>query len=361
MERPELKLVRDDPSRAGRAGAIAEVLLALGAGALATALGADAARAPSRAARLAAEAARAALERGPTDPGARGTLVELRRMVGERPRDAATRAIYAAALLDVAGESPDAREAAAFHAARAAADAPVTVPVVAAAARTLARAGRAAEAVPLVRSMFAYDAPAAALLLEEVGAYHPGSEAQAVPDLPAAWTAWGLSLRRAGRFEEGTRRIEGAAARWPEDVDARRLAGLVAAGEGRWDDLERLLAGAPEHPTLLALRARLEAHRGDRERAIASARSAEALSEGDAGVREIAGRALLDAGDVAGARAMWERALWSLPTTEGARAARLRLAVSLARLERDHGRAGDALRAWRRVLEIDPSNAEARK
>ena len=359
MERPELRLVRDDRSRAGIPAATGIAAITLVGAAIATVVGADAARAPSRASSLAAEAGRAALEHGADDARAREALVELRREVGRRPRDGATRATYAAALLDSAGETAAAREAAAFHASRAAADAPVSVPVVASATRTLARCGRAESAVPLVRSTFGCAPAAGATLLLELEAYLPDAEARALPDRPAAWSAWGLALRRSGRREEGTRRLELTVARWPDEADSRRLASLVAAAEGRWDDLDRLVPERPADATLLALRARLLARRGDRAGAAETALAAVRASDGAPAVRELAGSALLDAGEIAAAREAWERALWSLPATAGTRATRLRLRLALARLERDHGRAGDALRAWRAVLEIDPSNAEA--
>jgi O-antigen ligase/tetratricopeptide (TPR) repeat protein len=357
-----MSVVRDDPSRAGRWSPIACAALAGVAGLVATALGADAWRAPSDVPELAATAARAALERGAEDPGARSALVALRSRVGARPLDGATRAAYAGALLDVAGETPGGREAAAFHAARAAGNAPAAVPVVAAAARVLARAGRAQEAIPLVRSMFGFDPRAAAIVLLEVEGFGASPDA-ALPDLASAWGAWGLELRRSGRIPEGNRLLGEAVARWPDDVRARTLAALVAAGDGRLDDLEALVPAAlpsdAEHATLLALRARVEGRRGERDLAVAHAAAAEQASEGDPAVREIAAQALLEAGDVAGARSMWTRAWWSLPAIEATRETRLRLALSLARLERDHGRAGDARRAFRSVLEIDPLNAEA--
>ncbi|HEX6850971.1 MAG TPA: O-antigen ligase family protein [Candidatus Polarisedimenticolaceae bacterium] len=359
-------VVRDDPSRAGRAAAVACAGLALLAAGIATALGADTARAPSDAPDLAATAARAALERGADDAGARAALVELRRRVGARPLDGAIRAAYAGALLDVAGEDAGVRDAAVFHAGRAAASAPVSVPVVAAAARTLARAGRADAAIPLVRSMFGFDPRAAAVVLLEIEGFVVTPDA-AVPELAAAWTAWGLELRRSGRGAEGNRRIEEAVARWPEDVRARTLAALFAAGDRRHDDLDALVPDAlplpadPAHATLLALRAQIDARRGDRDLARARAAAAEEASSGDPAVREIAARALLDAGDVEAARAMWTRAWWSLPAIDATRPTRLRLALSLARLEREHGRAGDARRAYRSVLEVDPENLEARR
>lgn len=361
-----LRVVRDGRSRAARPAAIACVVLALAGAALATAMGADEARAPSGVPALAAAAARAGLERGADDPEALAALVALRRQVGARPLDAATRVAYAGALLDVAGERPEARDAAAFQASRAAALAPSTVPVVAASARVLARAGRAGEAIPRVRSMFGFDAHAAAAVLLEIEGFGASPDA-ALPDLAAAWGAWALELRRSGRAPEGNALLREAVARWPDDARARTLAALVAAGDGRLVDLGELLpddlalAEDADHAVLLALRARVEARRGAADRTEALAAAAERASGDDPSVLEIGAQALLEAGRVDGARSMWTKALWSLPAVDATRETRLRLALSLARLERDHGRAGDAMRAFRSVLEIDPGNVEARR
>ena len=143
MEEPKLKLVtqrtRDDGTAlAGRGTALGLAGLLAAAGLLATVLDVNPARRPLPAVRLAGIALEEALARGNTDEAVLSRLIELRRSLGRRPLDSRTRAVYAGLLLDLCRRLDDAR-AASFHASRAAALAPVSVGIVAASARVLAR------------------------------------------------------------------------------------------------------------------------------------------------------------------------------------------------------------------------------
>jgi len=108
MEPSDLKLVRAPgwPSSSTapreRAAAVGLGLLALGAALVGTLLGADRSREPTRPVDTAREALFRVLDRGPTDPGVRELLGELRLQIGQRPLDARTRALYSALLLEMA-------------------------------------------------------------------------------------------------------------------------------------------------------------------------------------------------------------------------------------------------------------------
>lgn len=363
MARPELKLV---VARAGgRAGGTAAAWggLVLAAGIAATLAGADAARAPFDPEALAEAALRANLSSGdPLDVPIRA----LRARLTLRPLDAETRAVYSG-LLREAAEGPDDLAAARFHASRAAATAPVTIPVVAAAASTLARAGGADEAAALARAMFAYAPRSAAGLLARLEPFlGEKATASALPDDPQAWLAWARTLRAERRADEAEERLEAAWRRWPRRADV-----LVARAEGPfWRDDAAALAAivpsgmpipdVPEAPWLHAFRARVRAEAGDVAGAKADAARAVAAAPGAHGVLEAAARAVESAGDADTAASYLRRARFALPH-DAPRAARERVLVSLARLADRSGSGAESLRAWRLVLEVSPEHAEARR
>ncbi len=377
---PPEPVERDVPGD-GRRGALALGAVVLAAALAATMLSARAARTPFRAAAVARDAIEAAFDSGPAAAPVRAALETLRGELGRRPLDAATRAAYASLLLELAA-SPEERRAAAFHAARAVELAPVTVPVVDVAARVLARSGDASLAVDLVRKMFVYDPSSAADLYAAVEPnVAPAAFGKGLPDDPGAWVAWMNRLRASGRAAEAEELLDRAAARWPRNLPIQTSAALRALGRERWDDLrrilepdargtatgardgnrDRLLSLGPEGATLVACRSRLLAAEGDRAGARADAGEAVRLAPKNAWIRLQAGISIEASGDAAEARAQWERGLFELVPSEGNRWLRAELLTRLARLEDRVGRPADALRAWRAVLDLYPTHAEARR
>lgn len=370
MARPELRLAgggeapRADGA-AHRRGAPWVGVAILAFAPLASLLGAGPAREPRDVRALAEEALVAAIDGGAGAPEVRDAAVRLREDVGRRPLDAATHVVYASLLLELAA-SPEERRAAAFHASRAAALAPVTVPVVETAARVLARAGEPGKALDLARSMFDYDPTAAARLAASLEAL-PGGEsvAAAIPRTPAARAAWIGRLRASGRQAEAQDALDDAWARWPREPWVRRQAALRALSRGDWTALAEIVPPAEAIPEsrdsaiLHAFRGRLRAATGDLEGARSDAEAAARLGGGDAWVRLHAGLAMDAAGDGAAARAHWESGLHALPAAEGTRRLRVQILTQLARLADREGREGDALRIRREIAGTDPENAEA--
>lgn len=363
MARPALRLVVAPPR--GRAGAPAAGIgmLVLAAGLAATVGGADAAREPFDPSARAAEALEAHLSRGaPLDP----ELRVMRDRLAARPLDAATRAVYAGLLRETAS-TPAELAVVRFHALRAAATAPVTIPVVAASASTLARARAPAEAAGLARGMFAYAPRAAAALLATIEPFLDESARQAaIPEEAAAWLAWARELRARGFPDDAAAWIERAGVRWPSRPDV-----LVARAEGPfWRDDTTTLASivpattpigdGPETPWLLAFRGRVRAASGDAAGAAADAARAVALAPRASGVLEAAARTVEAAGSAETAASYLRRARFGLPENASP-ATRLRILVSIARLADRSASGAEALRAWREVLDLEPAHAEARR
>jgi tetratricopeptide (TPR) repeat protein len=369
VEARELKLVpgaHGRPPRPGRRRGVpvALGLLVLAAALAATWLGADRARRKIEVGRLAEEALRTALERGSADPEVHATLVDLRRVLGWRPLESKTRVVYASLVLGLATHREDMRLAA-FHAERAAALAPVTVPVVRAAALVLANTGDRDRSLELVRSMFGYDPARAAATLAQIESLVLGVRLdEGIPETPDAWTAWSRQLRSDGRRDEAGEWLRRTHARWPAHLPAWVAMARNAYSRRDWAALESLLPAGrplpmePEAAALHIWRAHLVLRRGEREEALARVETALSLT-GSGGVRTLAGDLFDRAGDWARARREWSRALHS--TSRARTSTRRALLLRLARLEDRHGRPGAALRLWESVLEIDPDHVEARR
>jgi tetratricopeptide (TPR) repeat protein len=373
MEPSDLKLVRapsrgpSPPVRRERVAAVGLGLLALLAGLVGTVLGADRAREPSRPVDTAREALFRVLDRGPSDPGVLELLAALRLQIGQRPLDARTRALYSALLLEMA-MGPQDGPAPAFHARRAADLAPVTVPVVRAAALVLARSGEPDQASRLVREMFGYDAVSAARLLTALEPFiEPVGVEAAIPADPDAWLAWALQIRDQGRVDDADRWITRAHREWPDHLGVRQKVAARAVSQRDWSTLamvlplEEELPESPDSAMLFAFRARARAEAGDAEGARNDADKAAVLSGHASTVLLHAGDALLAAGDPVGARRFWSRALFGISPRSGAGAERVRLLVRMARFEDDHGKPAAALRAWKAVLDEEPDHAEAQR
>ena len=373
MEPSDLKLVRapDRPSlpavRRERAASVGLGLLALIAGLVGTLVGADRARDPARPIDTAREALFRVLDQGPSDPGVLELLGSLRLQIGQRPLDARTRALYSALLLEMA-LGPQDWPAPAFHARRAADLAPVTVPVVRAAALVLARSGEPDAVIRLVREMFGYDAGSAARLLTAVEPFiEPGRIDGAIPADPDAWLAWARVIRDQGRADEADDWITRAHREWPDHLGISQKVAARAVRQRDWSALVRVLPLDEELPEshdaalLLAFRARARAETGDAEGAHDDAEKAAILSGHSTTVLLHAGDALLAAGDPGGARRFWSRALFGISPRSEAGAARIQLMVRMARFEDDYGKPAAALRAWEAVLEEDPEHAQAQR
>jgi tetratricopeptide (TPR) repeat protein len=354
------------PVRARPARVAALAVLLLAAAAVATGQGADAARAPRISTADAASIVQAAFDAGAASPPVVAATRRLRAELGRRPLDARTRVLYAGVLADLVGSAADV-PAPIFHARRAAALAPVTVPVIRPAAVVLMRCGETAQALALVRGMFAWDPRSAAALLALLEPWtEPGDLAAGIPEDAAAWSAWIQALRRAGRAADADRWLDDAQTRWPQDTAIFEAVAVRAALRRDWAALEAALAAGPrlvEEPrfaVLFATRSRLHAARGRGADARADAARAEGLAQERASVLVAAGEAHEAAGDLDAARGAWTRALWATPRDAARREARGRILARVARLEERRGRLGDALRAWRAVLDEVPAHPEAR-
>jgi tetratricopeptide (TPR) repeat protein len=364
-----LKLItaaEDRPGLRGRTGRapILLGLVVLAAAAAATWLGADRARQDIDVRALAESALATALERGSGDPEVHAALVDLRRTLGWRPLESKTRVVYGSLLLGLATRRED-MALAAFHAARAADLAPVTVPVVRAAALVLANTGEIDRSLALVRRMFSYDPARAAATLSQIDALVLGVPLeQGVPDDPDAWTAWARQLQVDGRREEALDLVRRTHERWPDHVPAWVNLARTAFSRGDWVDLERLLppeATLPTEPAAAPLhvwRGHLALRRGDREEAVAAAETALRIA-GSRRVGTLAGDLFERAGEWTRARSEWNRVLHDTPSDRAP--ARRALLVRLARLEDRHGSPAAALRLWEDLLEIDPDHGEARR
>ena len=365
MERPELKLVTAERSRARRPAAAVLGAAVLAAAALATVFGADAARRPFDPAPLAESALARTISANDPKP-ARDAQELLRARLRRTPLDAASRTI--AASLSAETATTDAERAAAAEQARAATRLVRTDEWIAhGAARVLARCGRSDLALEEIARMFTYAPDEAAATLGEVEPFVAGDRLEdGLPESPAAWLAWSSRLRPAGREDEADARLAALLARWPGDLTALRVAASVAAGRNRIDELQRLvppslaLPETTEAASLYAFRARAKAAAGDAAGSHADAQRAVALSRDDPWVLALAGDATVES-EPALARTYWTRALYALLSTEATRGGAIWLRFRLARLDDREGRAGDALRAWRGILAERPNDGEAKR
>ncbi len=369
MERRKpLRLAPASPRPGGResrglAGAFG--VLVLGVAVATTRLGADRLRSAAPSEQIAEEIVARGLDAGFDGEPVREGLRGLRRRVGARPLDSRTRVLYSAVLLEIGGPGK-ASQAAAFHARRAASLAPVTVPVVRAAALVLAQCDDAGGATDLTRAMFGYDPRSASRLLGMLEPFlAPELLEDTVPEDPDAWLAWSDHLSRSGHTTESEEWLARGRLRFPDHLPIRAALASRAVSRGDWKALEELLPleetlpSSPAAARLFAYRARLRAERGDAPGARADAARAEA-QDGTA-VLLVVADALAAAGDFDGARSRYSGALYRLPSGEDARASRIALLLKLARLEERRGRLGEALRRFRAVLEIDPEHAESKR
>jgi hypothetical protein len=366
VERPELKVVtaeRERPRRETAAAALGAAVLA--AGAFATLYGADAARRPFDPAPL----AESALARALATDDARATdeaQLTLRARLRRTPLDGATRTI--AASLSAETATTDAQLAAAASQAFAAARlTPADVGVARGAARVLARCGRTDLALRQIAQLFAYAPPIAAAALADIEPFVGGDRIlEGLPAEPAAWLAWSERLRSTGRAEEADARLALLLERWPHDLAALAVAASAAASRNRVDELTRLVPPALALPrtveaaSLHAYRARSKAAAGDAAGARADAALAVTLSHGNPWVMTLAGDALVER-EPGVARDYWTRALYGLLARPDSRGAAVWVRYRLARLDDREGRAGDALRAWRSILDERPDDGEAKR
>jgi hypothetical protein len=365
VERPELKLASTERVRPRGSGAAAVGAVVLAGAGLATGFGADAARRPFDPAPLAESALARTLSAN--DPAAaREAQDRLRARLRRTPTDGATRTI-AASLLAETATTAALRDAAALQAQAAARLTPADEGVARGAARVLARCGRTDLALPQIARLFGYAPSAAAATLADIEPFVDRDRLlEGLPPEPAAWLAWSLRLRAAGREDEADARLTLLLARWPHDLAALRAAAGVASGRNRIDELARLvpptlaLPATAESATLYAFRARSKAAAGDRAGSRADALEAIALSSDDAWVLALAGDAVA-ANEPGLARDCWTRALYRLLAKPETRGGAIWLRVRLARLDDREGRAGDALHAWRIILEERPGDGEAKR
>jgi O-antigen ligase/tetratricopeptide (TPR) repeat protein len=366
VPRSSLRIVTPDSRRRlprGRhALALAAPLILISA--TAGMLGAGDARSNGSPWEASARAAEAALRAGPEDDLVDETLRTLRRALGARPFHAETRAAYAAVLLEATFGTHDA-VAAAFHARAAADSSPVSRPVVEVSADVLLRSGDARGAMEWILAMFAWDPTEAARML---GRAEPLLEAAGVdvvlPDDPTAWEAWSARLARSGRKAEARGRRLEALARWPGNAFTR-----VALAEDllRSGEIDRFLEVVPpdleieerrDHAALLVHRARSRGLSGDSDGARADALSATRVGKNEPGILLRAADALVAVEQDRLARELWVRALHRFRSAGNVPATVATLS-RIARLDEKQGRHGDAYRAWREVLTLDPDHGEA--
>ena len=365
MEQPELKLVTAKPPRPRGTAAPACGAAVLLAAAIATLAGADAARLPFNPGKVAESALARTLSLDDPEP-AREAQDRLRERLRRFPLDASSRVIaaslYAETSADASGRSEAVNQI--LAATRLVSS---DEWVSRGAARALVRCGRSDLALREIARMFDYAADSAAKTLAQVEPFlAPEQLAIGLPETPVAWLAWSNTLRADGRHDESDARLAALLARWPDDFPAIRIAASVAAGRGRVDELERLvppafaLAETADNASLLAFRALSKAASGDAAGARADALRAVTLSRGDSRVLTHAGDAVAES-DPAAARDYWTRALYQLLEKPGTRGGAIWVRVRLARLNDREGRAGDALRQWRNILEERSDLGEAQR
>ena len=181
-------------------------------------------------------------------------------------------------------------------------------------------------------------------------------------------TTLGLSLEATARFAAGDR--EGGAAALnravtlhPGDPEASNMLARIAMSEERFDEARRLYEAVLDHNadhvlTLVRL-SRLEQAAGNEDAARGLRADAKATLDtildrapDNPILHELAGKALVDLGDLAAARKKFEAALETDPTYATAR-------LSLARLDRAEGDIDSAARRYRQVIEDDPQAVAA--
>jgi len=365
MESQELKLVRADPARPRSPAAIALGATVLAAAALATFFGADAARRSFDPAALAESALARSLASNDPEP-ARQAREILGARLRRNPLDAVSRTIAASLLVETATTEGE-REAAVSQAQAATRLTPSDAAVAHGVARVLSRCGRTGLALKETARMFGYAPQEAAAALADIEPFLAGDRLDdGLPAFPTAWLAWSEKLRADGREDEAAARLAALLVRWPDDLEARRVAAGVAAGGDRIDELSRLvppslaLPETAEAASLYAFRARSKVAAGDTAGAHADALRAIALSHEGPWVMALAGDAFA-ASEPALARDYWTRALYRLLAKPATRGEAILLRFRLARFDDREGHAGDALRGWRTILAERPDDEEAKR
>jgi hypothetical protein len=365
--RQELKIVDHHTGDAGTHQALPVVLIAvffLATTVFATLSGAHQARQPIPVDELANQIIERTLAHGSDDATVRAKLIEIRREIGRRPLQCRTRVTYSALLLSMSKQTAD-LPAVSFHASQAARLSPTTVPILQIAIRVLARTGDADQALTHIHTLFAFDATAASDLLSELEPQLSTHQLEsAIPDLPDAWGAWCLRLRRSpGRLEDGDRCMEQASHRWPHSLPLLLQVIARAAERQDWYRLAELLPPdrrLPDEPLtaqLLTFRARLRNVNGDQPGAYQDLERALMLADTSSSFQILAGDAYAELDEPEEARKQWKRATRGLPLS--AVSSRRDLLLRMARLEDKFGQAATALRIWESVLKLAPDHPEA--
>jgi len=363
-----LKLV---PRPTGRNQRRRNVVLAAGLVTLlnlgvATWLGAGPYRNKLEIAGLANEALAFSLEEGADSPKVSERLRQIRAELARTPLDAGTRAVYSSLLLGVSRSVAE-TEAAAFHAARAAELAPVTVPVQRQAIQVLARCGELDHALQLTRETFLFDPETGASILEQLLPICGRDRAtEGIPDTAAAWLAWSRRLEQVGRKDEALARVRLAWERWPADPGVVLFLAARAFARGDLDDLQALfpddiaLPENPNHAMVFSFQAVAKAAAGDRAGVEESIATALTLLPENPSVLRTAGDAWKLLGEPDQASGLWKRALFHT-RGDGTPHARREILIRLARLEDERGQVMEALNYWRKLLETTPDHWEARR
>ena len=364
MERPELKLVTATPAGPKRPAGVALGAAVLAAAAVATVFGADAARRPFEPAPLAESALALSFSSGGPEP-VRRALEILEARLRRNPLDSSSRTIAASLLVETA-TTENQRGAARSQAQAAVRLTPTDAGVAHGAVRVFARCGQVGMALRETARMFGYAPKDAAAALADIEPFVDAERLDdGLPRAPEAWLAWSETLRGRGRENEADARLAALLARWPADLEALRVASLVALGRERLDELSRLVPPSLALPeteaaaSLFAFRARSKAAAGDSAGAHADALRAIALAPERPWVMAQAGDAFVGT-EPALARDYWTRALYRLRANPDTRGEAIYLRYRLARFEDREGRPGDALREWRTILAERPDDAEAK-
>jgi Flp pilus assembly protein TadD len=305
------------------------------------------------------------LASGDPEP-AREARAVLATRLRRNPLDTASRTIAASLLVETATTEAQ-RDEAVTQALAAVRLTPVDASVAHRVARLLARCGRTDLALQETSKLFAFAPQSGASTLADIEPFVPVDRLEdALTPLPSAWLAWSAKLRANGRDQEADERLAALLARWPGDLEARRVAASIAAGRDRIDELVRLvppslaLPNTAEAAALYALRARSKSAGGDSDGAHADAQHAIALSYENPSVVALSGDAFAES-EPALARTYWTLALNRLRANPGTRSQALFLRYRLARMDDREGRAGDALREWRTILTERPDDVEAKR
>jgi tetratricopeptide (TPR) repeat protein len=364
VERPDLRLVGAPQAEARSPAALAVGAAILVAAIVATLAGADASRRPIDAAADADAALAATLSSGQAGPAHRAVVL-LRDRLRANPLDAGTRTILASLLVE-SGDGGDRRDEAARQALAAVRLAPTDEWIGSAAARVLARCGKIEAALEEAAHIFAYAPDDGAAVLAAIEPFVPqGRLDEGLPASARAWLAWSIRLRALGREDEADAWLARLLAQWPGDLPALTVAASAAASRDRIAELVHLvppslsLPETPEAAALRAFRARSKAVSGDAAGSEADARRAVELSHGDPWVLTLAGDAVAERSPAL-ARDWWTRALYRDLADPSSREAAVWVRAKLARLDEREGRAADALRLWRSILDDRPDDPEAR-